>query len=282
VRRIVALLPALLALLAAAGAAEARPARVVSVNLCSDILVLLIAEPGQVASVTWLAADPYESPVADLAAGLPVNHGAAEEVVRLDADLVVAAEYSARASLALLRRIGTPVVEVEIADSLAGVVAAVETLGGALGVPARAEAVVARLRARLARLADAAPGRGRAALVYRTGGYVASGSGLIDELLAVLGLGNLATENGFRAGAVPSVEALVRARPDLLLVEAYRPGQPSLAAARLGHRALGALRARARVVAVPAPLWACPSPFIADAGEAIAAALAAPDGRRGR
>ena len=267
----------LLALLVAAGTAEARPERVVSVNLCTDILTLLVAAPGQVASVTWLGADPAESPVADLAAGLAVNHGAAEEVMRLDADLVVAADYSAQASLALLRRLGVPVVEVAVEDSVAGVVAALKTLGEALGVPENAAAVVARLNGGLARLAATAPGRGRTALVYRTGGYVAARPGLIDHMLAALGLDNLAAARGFAAGTQPSVEELLLARPELLVVESYRPGAPSLAEARLGHRALAALRDSAQVVAVPAPLWACPSPFIADAAEAVADALIAGD-----
>jgi iron complex transport system ATP-binding protein len=35
--------------------ADARPARAISLNLCTDELVLRLAEPDRIASVTWLA-----------------------------------------------------------------------------------------------------------------------------------------------------------------------------------------------------------------------------------
>ena len=258
-----------------AGPAAARPARVVSLNLCSDILVLLLAERERVASVTWLAADPEESPVAGLARGVPVNHGAAEEVVRLDPDLVVAAPYSARASVALLRALGYPVLELAMEDTIAGVMRALRTLGAALGELERAEAMIADMEARLDALARAAPGAGRATLVYRTGGYTASAPSTVDDLLAVLDLRNIAAEYRATAGVALSVEAVLRARPEVVIVGVYRRGQPSLAAARMAHRALRSSAAWRDTIAVPTPLWACPSPFIVDAGELIAAALEA-------
>ncbi len=48
-------------------AADASPLRVVSLNLCADELVLRLAAPGTVKSVTWLARDPALSNVAALA-----------------------------------------------------------------------------------------------------------------------------------------------------------------------------------------------------------------------
>jgi iron complex transport system substrate-binding protein len=273
--RLLAVVVALAVGLAGVAGAAARPARVVSLNLCSDILLLLLAERERVASVTWMAADPEESPVAGLARGLPVNHGAAEEVVRLGPDLVVAAPYSARASVALLRALGYPVLELALEDSIAGVTDALRTLGAALGVPERAEAMIADMEARLDALARAAPGAGRATLVYRTGGYTATTPSTVDDLLEVLDLRNIAAGYRATAGVAISVEAVLRARPEVVIVGVYRRGQPSLAAARMSHRALRSSAAWRDYIAVPTPLWACPSPFIVDAGELIAAALKA-------
>jgi iron complex transport system substrate-binding protein len=53
--------------------AEPAPRRVVSINLCSDILALPLAAPGTVVSVFRLAVDPQDSPVAHLAQGLVLN-----------------------------------------------------------------------------------------------------------------------------------------------------------------------------------------------------------------
>jgi iron complex transport system substrate-binding protein len=54
----------------------------VSLNLCSDELVLRLANRENVASVTWLSRDPDSSNVADPAAQVPVNHGLAEAAIR--------------------------------------------------------------------------------------------------------------------------------------------------------------------------------------------------------
>jgi hypothetical protein len=73
-----------LAWLSAAGAASGEaPARVVSINLCTDQLAMLVAAPGQLVSVSRLAADPRASNLADGAAKLPLNSGAAEQVFLL-------------------------------------------------------------------------------------------------------------------------------------------------------------------------------------------------------
>src|SRR5512139_729591 len=49
-------------LLAAPGGAEARGGAA-SLNLCTDELLLLLAAPAQVASVTYLSQDPLDSPL---------------------------------------------------------------------------------------------------------------------------------------------------------------------------------------------------------------------------
>ena len=80
---------ALLALLLAAPAAAA-PQRIVSMNLCTDQMALLLAGPARIVSISFLGPDPAESPLAGLARGIPVNHGLAEEVIAVKPDVVFA------------------------------------------------------------------------------------------------------------------------------------------------------------------------------------------------
>jgi iron complex transport system substrate-binding protein len=54
-RRGIAALLALLAL--GPGPSRAQPSRVISLNLCTDQLLLALADPGAIASVTYLARD---------------------------------------------------------------------------------------------------------------------------------------------------------------------------------------------------------------------------------
>jgi iron complex transport system substrate-binding protein len=47
----------------------------VSLNLCSDELLLLLAAPEQIASLTHLSGKPEESPLWQQAQGYPANDG---------------------------------------------------------------------------------------------------------------------------------------------------------------------------------------------------------------
>src|SRR5215813_14877630 len=73
-----------------------KPQRIVSMNLCTDELVLRLADRGNISSVTWQARDRDNSNVADLARDVPINHGLAEEILPLNPDLVLAGIYTAR------------------------------------------------------------------------------------------------------------------------------------------------------------------------------------------
>ncbi len=53
----------MMALLAATPAA-AQPQRIASMNLCTDQMVLLLADKSRIVSVSFLGADPAESPLA--------------------------------------------------------------------------------------------------------------------------------------------------------------------------------------------------------------------------
>ena len=80
----------------ASGAAAERPQRVVSMNLCTDQLAMLLAAPGQLISVSYLAQDARSSAMAEAAQGFEMNHGLAEEIAFLRPDLVLAGRYTTR------------------------------------------------------------------------------------------------------------------------------------------------------------------------------------------
>lgn len=87
-------------------AAAEPPRRVVSANLCTDQLAMLIAAPGQLVSVSQVARDPVSSAMAAEAEGFAVNHGTAEEIFLLAPDLVLAGEYLRSDARLTLERLG--------------------------------------------------------------------------------------------------------------------------------------------------------------------------------
>lgn len=253
----------------AAGSVEA-PVRVVSMNLCADELVLRLADRDQVLAVTYLARDPRGSTVAAEAAGVPVTRGLTEEIVALKPDLVIAGAFTTRATVSMLKRVGSPVLELGVPADLDGVRAQIRQVAGVLGHPERGEAMVADLDARLDSVTPAT--KPLRALVMRPNAFTVAPGGLGDALIRAAGLVNVAAEIGRdRFGQVP-LEAAALANADLIVVDDPAPGLPSLADTLLHHPVFRALAQEGRTVAIPNRFWTCPGAHVAEVVARLAAA----------
>lgn len=254
--------------LARADEPRARP-RVVSLNLCTDELVLRLSDPGQVLSVTHLARDPLASNVAELAREVPVNRGLAEEVVPLKPDLVLAGAYTTRTATAVLRRLGFEVLELSDPQTLEEAYAQIRMVAKRLGVPERGEAMARQLQEALSRLPPVS-GERPTAVVLRPNGFTTGRGSLADELMEKAGLTNLAARLPTDRMGQLSLEEIVRAAPDLVVVNAEEAAPPSLADALLHHPVLAPLKGR--TLALPLRLWTCAGPELAEAAAVLAAA----------
>ncbi len=247
------------------------PQRIVSMNLCADELVLRLAEPGRIVSVTALSQDPEQSTVAEAARRYPANRGLAEEVIRMEPDLVVAGRYTTRSTVDLLKRVGIEVMELGVPTTLGEVEAQIERLGRRLGAEARAKALIARLREGLADLPQAGNGPAPSAIVYRPSGFAVGKGSLIDTLIAAAGLRNLAAERTLDNYGYLPLETLVTLAPDILVLNA-EPGAPALAHEMLDHPVLDGLGGKVRTVPVPPRLWTCAGPAMIEAVAILKAA----------
>lgn len=243
-----------LALLASAPAQAAE--RIVSLNLCSDQLLVLLA-PERVLALSTLARDPALSFVANRAAALPQVRADAESVLRLNPDLVLAGRYGAQAALALLEARGLRVVRLEQPRNFDDIRTQLREVAATLGVPDRGEVLIAAMDARLAALPRAA--RSARALLWQPRGWTGGPGTLGDAVLHAAGLANAGS------GGQVGIEALLAHPPDLL-VTATAPAYPSLATDMLRHPALAGLPRRT----VPPALLICGGPFTAQAAELLA------------
>jgi iron complex transport system substrate-binding protein len=263
----------------AGNAGAAPPQRIVSINICGDLLALTLAPRARIASVTFLAADPIMSPIAAAADGVPLNYGKAEEVLAYEPDLVLAGRYTARATVALLQRLGYPVIEFDIAQSLDDVRDQIRTAAAAMGVTRAGENMIAGLDARIAQAEPRREGHRPLAAVYGPNGFTPGPRTLSGALIELAGFENLAARVGIQYWGSLSLEHLLLARPDVLIFEAEHLQAHALATQILAHPALAHLRDEATVADVPRPLWSCPGPWIADALDQLAAARALADSR---
>jgi iron complex transport system substrate-binding protein len=253
------------ALLLAPLAAAEPPRRVVSANLCTDQLAMLIAAPGQLVSVSHVARDPVSSAMAAEAEGFAVNHGTAEEIFLLAPDLVLAGEYLGPDARLTLERLGLRVETFRIDSSLKDVRANILRMGALLGRAARAAELVATLDAALA---PPPPGPRPTAALFYANAYTSGAGTLAHEILTQAGLDNLAARRGVSGLTRLPLEILALEAPDLLVLgQDY--ATPALAQQVLRHpaaRALGADRA-----AIADNLWVCGLPQTAQAVMALRA-----------
>lgn len=137
-----------------AAAESVRPHRIVSLNLCTDQILLQLVEPSRIASLTFLsfepgATDPKYLPVLR---HVKANHGLAEEVLTLKPDLVVSGIYAAQTTTALLRRVGQNVVVFQPENNFDDMRANIRRMGVAVGEEQRAETLIAAFDDQLAAL----------------------------------------------------------------------------------------------------------------------------------
>src|SRR4051812_11164048 len=126
-----------------ASPAAAAPQRIVSMNLCTDQMALLLAGPERIVSISFLGADPAESPLAAMARGIPLNHGLAEEIVAVKPDLVLAGTYTTGFAKAMLARLHYRVLEIDSPNTIAGIRTTFLRVGEALGDRDRAVQLLA-------------------------------------------------------------------------------------------------------------------------------------------
>ena len=261
---------ALVALGFAAAPALAAPERIVSIHLCADQLLVALADRAQIASVSWHAADPAQSFVADRAANLPQNYGRAEEVLALHPDLVLAGAYSGRETKALLRRLGVAVMDLDLPTSFADIRRQTLTAAEALGHPDRGRALIAEMETKLGEAQRAVVGLPAASAILLQPGGVTMGRGFLeDEILRSAGLDNIAARLGIAGQGTVSMERLIAAKPQLIVLGLEPDAPPSLSSRMITNPALKHATG-ARLVSLPPILWTCGGWFTAEAVDRLA------------
>lgn len=266
---------ALLALAAAAAPAVAAepPRHVVSINLCTDQLLLALADPSQIAGLGPYARDRERSFFAARAASYPILSGTAEDVLVRHPDLVLAGRFTRRETIDLLKAKGLNVMTLAPARSVAETEAHIRAVADALGHGERAAAEIARIEAALARARSATAKRPLRVLGVSRRGWITGTDSLTGSLLSMIGLTNAARDLGIRSGGFASMEQIVAARPDLLLMEESTTKAEDQGQAFLLHPALTQLYPPGKRILLPEQFVTCGGPMLAEAIDRLVAEL---------
>jgi iron complex transport system substrate-binding protein len=244
----------LAASLVLASPAAAAPRRVASLNLCTDELVLLLAGPDQIVSVTHLSQDPAETPLWRLGRRYRRNDGSLMSAASARPDLIVTMGGGARDRLRIAERLGIAAVDLPFAMTLADVESNIRRVAVALGRPGAGEALIEQMSA----LRRSAPRRRIETIWLGGGGRTVSPEGLEGQWMALAGL----AQRPLRGDRV-SLETLIAAPPRILLRSDYRQGQYSGQQRWLNHPV--ARRARgSRTILTDGRRWTCAGALMID------------------
>ena len=246
------------------------PKSVVSINLCADQLLVLLAERDVLRSVTFLSSRPSLSFVADRVRDIAPNHGEAEEVLAMQPDLVVAGRFAARPAVRMLRRLGITVLDLPIPEAFDEIRGQIVSLSNVLGVRARGDDIIEEMDRRLANI-EIRQGPPPRALVLGARGFTSGAGTLVDEVLAAAGIQNIASDLGIRGYGKVELEEVVAAKPDVIIFNQSKDEAPSLASEALTHPALNQFGGQ--IIHMEPALWTCGGPYTVDAVEFLAAAV---------
>ena len=257
------------------GSASLAPAfavglpRIVSMNVCTDQLVLALADPAQILGLSRYSRDGWQSPASRDISRYPVLSGGAEDVLVLKPDIVIASLFDKRSTRELLRAKGLQLAELAVPRTLNEVKAQIRETGDIVGHPDRAAAEIARLDAALARARGAVAARHFRVLPLSRRGWVAGSDSFVGSLLAETGLFNAAGDLGFAFGGFASLEAIVSLKPDLIVVSQAGDYARDDGQAFLLHPALERFYPAAKRIVIPERLTECGGVMLADALDAL-------------
>ena len=243
--------------------------KVMSLNVCTDQLTMLVAEPSQILSVSNLSTDPSLSYLSKQAAHLSKNRGLAEEAFVQKPDLVVTGTYSLHNTTQLLGRLGYRVEEFAFDQSLDAIPRDLRRIGWLLQRPERAEALAADFERGKQAFEQPVCGEDPTLVVFEQNGVAIGGGTLGDAAIRLAGFRNLAAEAGFAGMAPLPLEQLIAMRPDVIVLPEPMASTPSLADGIAHHPALAALENTRTGSFVPGASWTCGGPFVLEAVKAL-------------
>ena len=267
------------AALARSGGLSCAPAqaaglpRIASMNVCTDQLLVSLADPGQILGLSRFSRDAWQSFIADDARRFPMLSGGAEDLLVIKPDIVVASLFDKRSTRELLKANGLRLAEFAVPQNLDEVKAQIRQMGGITGHPDRAAAEVARLDAAIARVRQAAMQRHYRVLPLSRRGFVTGSDSLVSSLLTEAGLFNAAGDLGVSAGGFASLESIVSLRPDFLLVSEAGDRAEDEGRAFLLHPALERFYPPSKRLVIPERLTVCGGVMLTEALDLLVSEL---------
>lgn len=245
---------------------------VASINLCADQLVLLLAEPQQIVSLSNLSHEKAGSYLYEQARQYPVNTGSSEQILALEPNVVIAGQYTAKNTVKLLQELGIVVEIIPIANNLEQLYLNIENVALWLDRQSAGETLVAKLRASIAEyqsrhkqsIAGSTDTDTPSAAYYDPNGYTVGNDTMRGQVLQLSGWKNVASEGGITHYGTLSLESLIQLGPDAIIDSPYSVDTFSRGQQMLQHPALRASGLDPLIISIPSRQTICAGPWTVD------------------
>ena len=253
------------ALAMAASESLAASPRIVSMNICTDQLLLALADPAQILGLSRFSRDSRQLWFPDSPNRFPILSGGAEDILVLKPDVVTASQFDKRSTRDLLKANGVNLVELPVPRTLGEVRDQIREMGKIAGHPERATAEIARLDAAIAEARKLASARHFRVLPLSRRGWVPGRDSFVGAILSEAGLANAAGDLGVDFGGFASLESIVQLKPDFLVVSDAGDRAEDDGRAFLLHPALERFYPREKRIVIPERMTECGGVLLADA-----------------
>ena len=245
-------------------AQEPMPQRIVSLSLCTDQLLLMLAPRQHIAALTQGAKDPHLSYMAAESSGFLLTKGRVEEVLSFNPDLIVGSTFASQDSVHILKQLGYPVKLIGLPVSTAGIRDLLLTFGQWIGSLDRAEKVVEKMNRQLTSLNLQQARVKKTALIYSPNGYTMGSGTLENVMLNVAGFHNLAVDMGVVGFEQITLEQVVAAQPEFLFIDNPMNDSKALASQYINHPVLDKMLLSKQRQFIPYRLRACAGPMVVE------------------
>jgi iron complex transport system substrate-binding protein len=256
-----------------ASALAADLPRVASMNVCTDQLLITLADPGQILGLSRYSRDRFQSWAASDARHFRILSGGAEDILMLRPDVVVAGLFDKRSTRELLKAHGLHLAEFAVPRNLDEAKAQIRRMGDIVGHPDRATMEIARIDDAISRARRAVAGKRYSVVPLSRRGWVSGTDSLVSSLLAETGLFNAAGDLGVTSGGYASLEAIVNLKPDFIVVSEAGDHAEDEGSAFLLHPALERFYPPEKRIVIPEQLTVCGGVMLADALDLLVAEL---------
>jgi iron complex transport system substrate-binding protein len=253
--------------------------RVLSINLCADQLVMLLADDDQIAALSTLSRDSAGSYFHERAASFAQADKRAEDILPRGPDVVLTGPYTSRYTLSLLEELDLRVESLMIADSFESMLGNIETVGAVVHQKERADELVQSLRLKMAAIKrrvkqfdDSISADGQSApraAVYDPNGYTVGHRTVRGEAMSIAGWHNIALDKGIENYGVLKLEDLIKLAPQALVESPYSKDTYSRGQAVTGHPALRQAGLNPLIISLPSNQTICAGPWIIDVIEQL-------------